>query len=158
MNNSFSRLIDGMVATLRTEVIPQVGSEFARGQAYGLIYMLQSIRLRADWSREFVCEQLAAQYELSAALKPLLSGLEAPEVPRTAPDNLIVRELEAVRDENDARVCALIDWLETHAKELGTDRANSIETQLRHYMNRQLKWELQTSAKPMFAEMSSGSE
>lgn len=42
MNNSLERLIDGMVATLREEVIPQVGTEFARGQAFGVIYMLNS--------------------------------------------------------------------------------------------------------------------
>ena len=61
MNNSLPRLIDGMIATLREEVIPHVEGEFARGQAFGLIYMLNSIRLRADWSPAFVGEQLAAQ-------------------------------------------------------------------------------------------------
>ena len=41
MNNSLPRLIDGMVATLRKEVIPHIEGDFARGQAYGVIYMLE---------------------------------------------------------------------------------------------------------------------
>lgn len=158
MNNSLAKLIDGMVSTLRQEVIPQVSTEFARGQAFGLIYMLNSIRLRADWSPEFVGEQLAAQYELSLALKPLLSGLDAPPAPQMASPNLIARAQEAVRDANDGSICALIEWLDDNRGAVGPDRAQAIEVLLRQYMNRQLKWELQTSAKPMFAEMSSGSE
>ena len=73
MNNSLHRLIDGMVATLRSEVIPNIGTEFARGQAFGVIYMLNSIRLRAEWSSAFHGELIAAPARLCApalALKP----------------------------------------------------------------------------------------
>lgn len=156
MNNSLHRLIDGMVTTLRQEVIPQVGTEFARGQAFGLIYMLNSIRLRAAWSPEFLGHQIAAQLELSQALKPLLEGLDAPALPQAAATGLGGTALESVRDENEARICALIDWSATAG--LHAQRAGTIEAQVRAYMDRQLKWELQTSAKPMFAEMSSGTE
>lgn len=70
---------------------------------------------------------------------------------------LALREaLEALRDDNEDRICALIRW--QGAEGLDADTAAVVETQLRLYMDRQLKWELQTSAKPMFAEMSSGSE
>ena len=44
MNNSLPRLIEGMVATLRSEIIPHLDGEFARGQAFGVIYMLNNIR------------------------------------------------------------------------------------------------------------------
>ena len=60
MNNSLPRLIDGMIATLRKEVIPHIDGDFARGQAYGVIYMLSSIKLRAAWSNAFLSEQLRA--------------------------------------------------------------------------------------------------
>lgn len=158
MNNSLKRMCEGMAATLRNEVIPQLGSEFARGQAFGVIYMLNSIALRADWSPGFVGAQLAAQYELIDRLKPLLAGLDAPEPPRMASANLIACALETVRDENDARICALIEWMADHGSTMDAARAAAIETALRGYMNQQLKLELDTSAKPMFAEMSSGSE
>ncbi|MGQ0701003.1 MAG: hypothetical protein ACT4PZ_22520 [Panacagrimonas sp.] len=156
MNNSLERLIEGMSATLRNEVIPHVGTEFARGQAFGVIYLLNSIGLRANWSPEFVFGQIAAQFALREALAPLLAGTDAPALPQAADAGLRVKDLEAARDENEDRICALIVWHGTAPLEAG--KAAAIETQLRAYMDRQLKWELQTSAKPMFAEMSSGSE
>lgn len=156
MNNSLKRMIEGMAATLRQDVIPQIGTEFARGQAYGVIYMLNSLALRAAWSPAFLGEQIAAQLVLSNALAPLLVGSDAPALPEAAAPGLSVQALEALRDANDGRICALIDW--AGQSTLAPELAASIETQLRVCMDRQLRWELQTSAKPMFAEMSSGSE
>lgn len=158
MNNSLERLITGMVATLREEVIPQVGSEFARGQAFGVIYMLNSIRLRAEWSVGFYREQLAAQLELGRSLAPLLNDLDAPALPVDADANADSRALEALRDSNEERICALIAWMTSHAERLGPARVTAMETALRTYMDRQLKHELKTSAKPMFAEISAGEE
>jgi hypothetical protein len=156
MNNSLDRMIDGLVATLREEVIPYVDTEFARGQAFGVIYMLKSIQLRASWSPAFLGEQVSAQRALRDALSPLLEGQGAPPLPAAAADGLDVDAIEALRDENERRVCALIDWHATSILDEGTWQA--IESQLRNYMDRQLKHELKTSAKPMFAEMSAGQE
>lgn len=158
MNNSLQRLIHGMVATLRSEVIPHVDTEFARGQAFGVIYMLNSILLRAQWSTAFYGEQLAAQAELRDVLVPLVEGLGAPALPEAAPPGADAAELEAQRDANDGSVCELISWLAGNASRMETDRATAINAALHNYMNRQLKFELSTSAKPMFAEMSSGTE
>ena len=156
MNNSLPRLIDGMVATLRSEIIPHLDGEFARGQAFGVIYMLNNIRLRADWSPAFLGEQLVALAELAAALQAL--GVEAKFIPETARDSTDPRVLEALRDEGDRRVCAVMDWLEEQRAQLPADTASALDAALFRYMNRQLKWELSTSAKPMFAEISSGND
>lgn len=158
MNNSLHRLIDGMVATLRSEVIPNIGTEFARGQAFGVIYMLNSIRLRAEWSSAFHGELIAAQLELGEALKPLVAGLGAPELPAAALPGTPAAQLEAQRDSNDGRICALIDWMSQNTATLGKDRNAAIEAALHRYLDRQSKFELSTSAKPMFAEMSAGAE
>lgn len=158
MNNSLHRLIDGMVATLRAEVIPQVGTEFARGQAFGVIYMLNSIRLRAEWSVGFYREQLAAQLELSRALDALLPGQDAPRLPLDAESGADSAALEALRDTNEEHICALITWMTDQAERLGPARVAAMEAALHVYMERQLKHEMKTSAKPMFAEMSAGAE
>lgn len=158
MNNSLPRLIDGMVETLRSEVIPQIGSEFARGQAYGVIYMLNSIRLRAEWSGAFYREQLAAQIELRDALKTVVASLDAPALPETSAADADAQAMEALRDTNDGRICELIAWHAEHANDIGKDRAAEIEAALHRYMERQLRFELATMAKPMFAEISSGAE
>ena len=158
MNNSLHRLIDGIVATLRSEVIPQVGTEFARGQAFGVIYMLNSIRLRAEWSGAFHAELIAAQLELGEALGPLVAGSGAPALPEAASPGASANRLEAQRDSNDGRICALIDWMSRNTATLGSERHAAFEAALHRYMDRQSKFELSTSAKPMFAEMSAGAE
>lgn len=157
MNNSLNRLIDGMVATLRQEVIPHVSGEFARGQAFGVIYMLNSIRLRADWSAGFMAEQLAAQQELAKQLVAL--DVDAELRPALAPvPQVDMRALEQQRNDNDRKVCDLLDWLEAQRATLDPQRHAAIDAAVAQYMHRQLKWEISTSAKPMFAEMSSGTE
>lgn len=159
MNNSLERLIDGMVATLREEVIPQVGTEFARGQAFGVIYMLNSLRLRAAWSSSFLGEQLAAQAALTSTLSPLAAqGGETPALPKVASATADNAALEALRDQNEALICDWITWLDDQGEALDDPQREAITAALRAYMDRQLKHELKTSAKPMFAEISAGEE
>ncbi len=160
MNTSLPRLIDGMIATLRQEVIPNLQGDFARGQAYGLIYMLNSIRLRASWSNEFLGEQLRALDEAAQALSAL-----APQLPGAPPPPAIVArplpsaaELEAQRDAGDKAICDLIDWLGAHRASAPAAVVAEADAAIARYIQRQLKWELTTSAKPMFEEMSRGSD
>ena len=160
MNNSLPRLIDGMVATLRKEVIPHIEGDFARGQAFGVIYMLNSLKLRASWSNEFLVEQLRALEEAARELDEF--GAEIPaalvpgaRAPREAPASA---ELEAMRNQGDERISALIDWLAEHRESVSAEAAARIEATIDRYLHRQLKWELSTSAKPMFVEISGGVE
>lgn len=160
MNNSLPRLIEGMIATLRQEIIPNLSGDFARGQAYGLIYMMNSIRLRASWSNEFLSEQLHALEEASQALSALAPELPgAPRAPAvTTPALPGAPELEAQRDAGDKAICDLIDWLGAHRASLPAATVAAADAAIGRYIQRQLKWELTTSAKPMFAEMSRGSD
>jgi hypothetical protein len=160
MNNSLPRLIDGMVTTLRREVIPHIDGDFARGQAFGVIYMLNSLKLRASWSNEFLIEQLRALEEASRDLSGLGQDIPAALVPSVrAPDQTPdSAELEAMRNHGDERISALIDWLAAHDGSLSAKAAAHIEAAIDRYLHRQLKWELSTSAKPMFVEISGGAE
>ncbi len=157
MNNSFPRLIDGMIEALRQNVLPATEGESARGQIFGVIFLLKNLRLRAGWSPEFLGEQLDALEELRVALERI-DGLPA-EAPRPAKlDPPLARprstaEMEKARDLGDARVCELIDWQAAQpAKNEAVDRA------VDGYLRRQLRHELSTSARPMFAEISLGRE
>jgi hypothetical protein len=160
MNNSLPRLIDGMIATLRREVIPHVEGDFARGQAFGLIYMLNSIRLRASWSNAFLLEQVSALEEVSRELEGTVADLPGAPVPaiRTPGDLPSATALETMRDQGDARLCELIDWLASRRDALSPAAVAHADAIIERYLNRQLKWELTTSAKPMFDEISRGSE
>jgi hypothetical protein len=162
MNNSFERLVEGMADALRQQVIPNIIDEFARGQAYGVIFMLNSIRLRASWSTDFLREQLAAQQSLVEALANV-AGLPAevrlparPTLPDALPSGAAA--LEALRDEGDRAVCCLIDWLGTHGSTQPAGAARDADAAVAAYMRRQIRFELNTSARPMFAEISLGQE
>lgn len=160
MNNSLPRLIEGMVATLRREVIPHIEGDFARGQAFGVIYMLNSIQRRAAWSNRFLSEQLSALNQMSRELTALAGELPGAPLPAVAapPQLPDTPTLEAARDDGDARLCALIDWLAERRQALPSTVVAQVDAIIDDYLNRQLKWEIETSARPMFTEISRGSE
>lgn len=154
MNNSIARLIDGMTATLRAEVIPHIEGDYARGQAFGVIYMLNSLKLRASWSNAFLLGQLRTLEEASEALKALdLPGAPLPAIaaPRALPD---AAQLQSLQDAGDAKICALIEWLSGRDGEAAAKAREIVDD----YINKQTKYELTTSARPMFVEMSGGAE
>jgi hypothetical protein len=158
VNNSFERIIDGMIDALRLEIIPHTHGEYPRGQAFGIIFLLQSLKLRASWSPAFLQEQLVALRDLRTALSAI-DGLPADApVPRLADQAVTPQEMIALRDAGDERVGALIDWLQSQRATLGPGVAASIEAATNDYIRRQLRHEMQTSAKPMFAAISLGRE
>jgi hypothetical protein len=140
MNNSIERLVDGMIATLRREVIPATHGEFARGQAFGVIYMLESLKLRVDWSASYLSEQQSAWAELgdAVAASGLPEGLAPPA--------------EAAAD-GDAWICEAYDWLAAKGV-----TESPLKAALDAYLHRCIGHEIRTSARPMFAEMSLGRE
>lgn len=161
MNNSFSRLVEGMADTLRREIIPKLDDEFARGQAFGVIYMLNSIKLRAAWSPDFFAPQLAKQAETLETLRGLTDGLPgAPDLPEAEGEEKLPSptDLEARRNATDAKLCELIEWLSENRTAVPADRAKSIDAAIASYLSWQTLFELRSSAKPMFAEISRGRE
>ena len=95
MNNSFDRLIDGMCVTLRTEVLTRLDDEFARGQVFGVINLLNTFKVRADWSAEFLSQQIAGQGGAIDAAMALLRDAKAatalPDIPTNALDRKSTR-------------------------------------------------------------------
>lgn len=160
MNNSFPRLIDGMCATLRTEVLTRLDDEFARGQVFGVINLLNTFKVRADWSVGFLSQQVQVQCETLNQIAHLLShSLEAPMLPeRQSPQPITAGQLEAMRDDANRDISKVLAWLPNHRKELGPDAAAEIERLLRQSMHTEIAIELKNSPRPLFAEMSSGQE
>jgi hypothetical protein len=163
MNNSFARLIDGMCATLRAEVLTRLDDEFARGQVFGVINLLNTFKVRADWSAGFLLQQIAAQRaaiegvtllveeEPAAASMPPLSHASAPAATPIA-------ELLALRDDGNRTIGALLRWLDDERERLPAATAAEVEKLLRAAMRAEIEIELKQSPRPLFAEMSSGRE
>lgn len=159
MNNSFERLIEGMTNTLRKEVIPHLNGEYARGQAFGVIYMLNSIALRAAWSPDFFRPQLAMLETLNKQLQPMLFSLKAPPLPDVSlSEPASVADLQVCLEKGNERVCGLLDWLSAQQATLPATEYQAIEAAINGYMGSQVAWEIKTTAKPMFAQISKGEE
>lgn len=160
MNNSFPRLIDGMCATLRTEVLTRLDDEFARGQVYGVINLLNTFKARGDWSVGFLAQQVGAQCEALNSVRQLLQGVPgAPELPELqAPVPIGAAEMGALRDEHNQRIGDMLQWLSKHRAQLPPETAQGVERHLRQSMRTEIEIELKNSPRPLFAEMSSGKE
>ena len=166
MNNSFARLIDGMCATLRTEVLLRLDDEFARGQVFGLINVLNTFKTRADWSAGFLLEQIAAQQQALDAVRSLFAAAPAstslPAAPALAaldmPPQMSVADLLQRRDEGNAAITAWLQWRDQAGAALDATSAAALEALLRGAMRAEVDIELKHSPRPLFAEMSSGRE
>lgn len=163
MNNSFPRLIDGMCATLRSEVLTRLDDEFARGQVFGVINLLNTFKLRADWSAGFLLQQIGAQRAaieaVAALVKAAPTSTPAPAAPQVAePQATPVAELLALREAGNRHIGELLAWLDAARDQLGPAEAARIEALLRGAMREEIAIELKNSPRPLFAEMSSGQE
>ena len=163
MNNSFTRLIDGMNATLRSEVLTRLDDEFARGQVFGVINLLNTFKVRADWSAGFLLQQIDAQRTaldgVAALLKGRAEAATLPPLPTGAvPQSVPIAELLALRDDGNRTIGALLGWLDAQRERLAPQTAEQVEGLLRTAMRAEVGIELKNSPRPLFAEMSSGQE
>ena len=155
-----------MCATLRTEVLPRLDDEFARGQVFGLINVLNTFKTRADWSAGFLLDQIAAQQQALEAARSLLAAAPSstvlPAVPTLAaldmPPQMSVADLLQRRDEGNAAITAWLQWRDEAGAALDETSAAALEALLRGAMRAEVDIELKHSPRPLFAEMSSGRE
>ncbi len=156
MNNTFTRLIDGMCATLRTEVLTRLDDEFARGQVFGVINLLNTMKVRADWSAAFLLEQIAAQQQALDAVRPLVPvALPPPSMPPSTPIAALLEQ----RDAGNRAIAALLAWIDGEdGAALPPERRAEVEAHLRRAMRAEVDLELKHAPRPLFAEMSSGRE
>lgn len=159
MSQSFDRLIDGMIETIRSRVMPQLGDASVRGQAFGVIYALEGLRLSADWAAAPLLRQIALQDKAFAEVSRLAQGLDhppIPSVPRSATSD--GAELERLRNDGDRQLGALLLWASGVLAESDSVRAKAIEQALRLNMREQLKVDISIMPKPMFHELATGEE
>ncbi len=161
MSHSFDHLIDGMIETIRSRVMPQLVDASVRGQAFGVIYALEGLKLSADWAAAPLLRQIALQDEAFAEVSRLAEGLDhppIPSVPRPSPATSDGAELERVRNDGDRQLGALLLWASGSAAESDPVRAKAIEQALRLNMREQLKVDISIMPKSMFHELATGEE
>jgi hypothetical protein len=161
MSHSFDHLIDGMIETIRSRVMPQLGDASVRGQAYGVIYALEGLKLSADWAVAPLLKQIVLQDEAFAEVSRLAQGLDhppVPSVPRLSSAASDGAELERLRNEGDRQLGALLLWASGSAAESDPTRAKAVEQILRLNMREQLKVDISIMPKSMFHELATGEE
>ena len=160
MNNSLSRLIDGIVIALERQIIPHIDDTYARGQAFAVMDVLRNMRPRLEWSRAAMLAQVDMQEAALKRVADLCRGqAERPSPwtpPSTASVTLGTEELEARRDQFEDEICGAIKWLAAHRATLDAAVAKTIEETLTNYMREAVKRELALTALPLFAEISRG--
>ncbi len=159
MNNSLNRLIDGMIVQLRTEIIPRLDDEFARGQAYGVVDVLNNLKPRIDWLVTPLAEEVAEQQNLLVALQAAFggeAGFPAAAAAQQPAPGATARDIEALRNSLDEQICEAIDWLGRQRANLPPERVQETEAEIKAHLQRQLKRELSLTPKPLFGEISKG--
>jgi hypothetical protein len=155
MNVSLERLIEGIIATLRMDVIPHVADGYARGQAIGVIDLLNNIGPRVEWAREPVATAVAEKRELLARIGALLPDLQRHD-PSANANTASTAELAAERDRLDAAIVELLALL--HAQNGDVAARDEALKLIRTHLHDELTREMKLTHKPLFAEIASGGE
>jgi hypothetical protein len=153
MNNSLERLIAGIIATLRSDVIPNVSDAYARGQAIGVIDVLNNIAPRLEWARAPLAEAVAQRRAAVQAVRTLVP--QAPQGDAGLNDEALAAAgstaLAAERDRLDGEISDLIAW--TQSADACGDVAAATAL-LRQHVHDELTREMKMTKKPLFAEIS----
>jgi hypothetical protein len=153
VNNSLDRLIGGIIATLRAHVIPNITDGYARGQAIGVIDLLNNVAPRLEWARAPLAEAVAERRSAIRAVRALVPDAPAGEAGLTdqAVASASSAELAAERDRLDGEIADLIAW--THGRGANGDVAAAIAL-LRQHVHEELKRDMKLTKTPLFAEIS----
>ncbi len=153
MNNSPDRIFEDVVRLLLDQVLPRLDEEAVRSQVFAAVFMIETLRLRTDWAAEPLVAQIRAQDALFAQLAALGPAMPAlPAGPRVPEPCLCGQDLLALRDAGDAVIAGLVSG--PVAPDAGVQAR--MDALLAAYVRLELELERPYTAKPMFAQMSSG--
>ena len=153
MRVALERVIEGIIATLRADVIPNVTDSYARGQAVGVIDLLNNIGPRLEWARAPILAALCERAELLATVGPLLGG-SAPDLASLAIEAMSSAELLGEGDRLDAAIGDAIAL--AHARALVDPAATEALGLLTRYLHEAATRDMKLTRKPLFAEIASG--
>lgn len=148
-------LIDGMMRTLRDEVLPAVGGGYARGQLYCVLDVLNNLRDRVEAKAAHLeTDATAAQEALEAVVAILRAAGHGAEAERlqaaceAAPTDPPSERAAALRGLVGAAIVA--------AERLEGARAGEAQNAIRGYLVPQVVRDIATLKPSMLAEISKG--
>lgn len=150
MNIALERVFDGIVRALRADVIPNVSDPFARGQAVGVIDLINNIAGRVEWAREPLLDAMREKRRL------LASAAEALGEPRPAPSEALEALGSAELMQERARLDAEIGEAMKRAHARGDAAARQALGLLIRHAHDEATAAMKWTRKPLFAEIASG--
>jgi hypothetical protein len=152
MNIGLERLLDGIMTTLRNDVIPHVTEAYARGQAVGVIDLLNNIAPRLEWARGPLLIDIEEKRALLHAVAKILPGAALP-VGNEAIG--VTTDLQAERDRLDGLIGDALAELMGEGAPNSPERDQALAL-IRLHLHDSLTREMKLTRKPLFAEIASG--
>jgi hypothetical protein len=154
MNIALERLLQGIITTLRNDVIPHVTEAYARGQAVGVIDLLNNIGPRLEWARGPLLIDIE---EKRAVLRTVARCLPGSALSAGNEAISVTTDLQAERDRLDALLGDALAELMAEGAPNAPDRDQALAL-IRRHLHDSLTREMKLTRKPLFAEISSGKE
>jgi hypothetical protein len=152
MNIGLERLLDGIMTTLRNDVIPHVNEAYARGQAVGVIDLLNNIAPRLEWARGPLLVDIEEKRAVLHAVAKLLPGAAFPVGNETIG---VTTDLQAERDRLDGMIGDALAELMGEGAPNSSERDQALAL-IRRHLHDSLTREMKLTRKPLFAEIASG--
>lgn len=143
MDNSPSRLIELVIASLSEQVLPHLADDFARGQLFGVLFTLRSLARKADWSADYQEARLSSVETATAELSSALGQESPPDGPRDL-DGLL------------RLFCDIYEGAESGAARLDPAGLNRVEDVVRRFVTARLRSEISYTVPLNFGEISTG--
>ncbi len=150
MTIALKRLFEGIAATLRADVIPNVSDSYARGQAVGIIDLINNIAARVEWARAPLIESVREKRQLLLVVAGVL-GETADATPEPL-ETMGSAELAEERVRLDAALSAAMQSAHARDDEVGR---HALGLMIRHAHDEASR-EMKLTRKPLFAEIASG--
>ncbi|MCR5855810.1 hypothetical protein [Mesorhizobium sp. J428] len=152
MNIPLQRMIDGIIATMRSDVIPHVADSYARGQAVGVIDLLNNIAPRVEWAQAPLARQIEEKRALLAGIAEVVPGA----LPDTADAQAATaEELLLAKGMLDAAIGDAIAAIWPRRHEPDFARAAAL---VQAHLHDEMAAEMKITRKPLFAEIASGGD
>lgn len=152
MNIPLQRVIEGIIATMRSDVIPHVNDSYARGQAIGVIDILNNLAPRVEWAQMPLARQVDAKRALLAEIAVVVPAVALAAQVQLPPTHT-AEDLLGLKAELDAAIGNAIAVVWPRRHEGGFDR---IAARIREHLHDEMSADLKMIRKPLFAEIARG--
>jgi hypothetical protein len=149
---SLERLFEGIIVTLRADVIPNIADPHARGQAVGVIDLINNVGPNVEWARAPLLQKVRERRELLRTVADLLGSGETEDA--ASPDAMESPELSRERDRLDGAICEAMAT--AHARSASDEAARRALGLIIQHAHDEAARDLKLTRKPLFAEIASG--